>query len=86
MHGISKFELIYTDGADLFTKVLCVARCFAIKRKERVKIPFLDCFTIFSTRRQVICFTRLLKKIICREILLTDVISSRVPICIGLCS
>ena len=68
-------------------RFLCVARCFAIKRKERVKIPFLDCFfTIFSTRRQFICFTRLLKKKICREILSTYVISSRVPICIGLCS
>ena len=74
----------------IFNKGICqwwqVAQCFAIKRKGRIKIPFLDCFTIFSTRRQFICFTRLLKKRICREILSTYVISSRVPICIGLCS
>ena len=82
-------HLYQRDGSIYLTKVFAtddkLRGALPLKEKGELKFPFWIVLQ-FSQQEGNLCFTRLLKKRICREILLTDVISSRVPICIGLCS
>ena len=87
-HGIIKFT-IYINDTDLFTKVsVCRAVFFPSTEKSGFKFLLLSdlsvLFDYFVSWQVIYMFHTFTNYTFCLKILLTDVTSSRVPICIRL--